>query len=195
MPAHYSLTETEEAVRRRLGSIAVHWEALAVVSNLYRAAAAVRQHLENSALRTADLTWSAFVVLWVVWIWEEIETRYAAAEAGISKGTLTGIVKTLESRGLMGRHPHPEDGRLVLLRLTDDGLALMEKLFPAFNLEEAFVTGALDREETMRLADMLRRIVTHLEAHGESRRDDLRRRVPVPPRRGGRRPNAIAARH
>ncbi|GLK14210.1 MarR family winged helix-turn-helix transcriptional regulator [Streptosporangium carneum] len=187
MPAHYSLTETEEAVNRRLGAFPIRREALAAVSNLHRAAAAVRQHLENSALRVADLTWSAFVVLWVVWIWEEIETRHAAAEAGISKGTLTGIIKTLESRGLIQRSQHPDDRRLALLRLTPEGLALMERLFPAFNDEEAFVVGALEEHEALDLAACLRRIVTHLEEHGEQRRNDLRRQTPVPPRRGGRR--------
>lgn len=187
MPAHYSLSETEEAVRRRLGAIPVNREALAAVSNLYRAATAVRQHLENSALRWADLTWSGFVVLWVVWIWEEIETRHVAAEAGISKGTLTGIIKTMESRGYIERRQHPSDGRLALLRLTPDGVALMEKIFPAFNDEEAFVIGALGSGEAQQLADTLRRIVTHLEENGEQRRQELHRDSPLPPRRGGRR--------
>ncbi|MDP9865957.1 MULTISPECIES: MarR family winged helix-turn-helix transcriptional regulator [Streptosporangium] len=187
MPAHYSLTETEHAVNQRLGPIPVHREALAAVSNLYRAATAVRQHLENSALRTADLTWSAFVVLWVIWIWEEIETRHAAAEAGISKGTLTGIIKTLESRGLAQRSQHPGDGRLALLRLTPQGRALMETLFPAFNDEEAFVVAPLDPGETRHLADTLRRVITHLEQHGGQRRDTLHAQTPLPPRRGGRR--------
>ncbi|GGO12955.1 MarR family transcriptional regulator [Microbispora hainanensis] len=187
MPAHYSLSATEEAVNRRLGSIPVNREALAAVSNLYRAATAVRQHLENSALRAADLTWSAFVVLWVVWIWEEIETRHTAAEAGISKGTLTGIIKTLEGRGLIERRQHPDDGRLALLRLRPDGIALMEKLFPAFNAEEAFVVEDLSREEALTLANTLRRIVTHLEEKGEERRESLHRDTPMPPRRGGRR--------
>ncbi|GII84906.1 hypothetical protein Ssi03_28960 [Sphaerisporangium siamense] len=187
MPAHFSLTETEQAVTRRLGSMPISREALVAVSNLHRAAAIVRQHLENSALRGASLTWSGFVVLWVVWIWEEIETRHVAAEAGISKGTLTGIIKTLESRGLVQRLQHPDDGRLALLRLTPEGLALMEHLFPAFNEEEAFVVEALDGEESTRLADTLRRIVTHLETHGEQRRAHLRAKTPVPPRRGGRR--------
>ncbi|MFD0884831.1 MarR family winged helix-turn-helix transcriptional regulator [Streptosporangium algeriense] len=187
MPAYYSLTETEEAVSRRLGSIPIRREALAAVSNLHRAATAVRQHLENSALRVADLTWSAFVVLWVVWIWEEIETRHAAAEAGISKGTLTGIIKTLESRGLARRSQHPDDGRLALLRLTPEGVSLMERLFPAFNDEEAFVVTDLDAEEALTLAESLRRIVTHLEEHGEERRAKLRKENPAPPRRGGRR--------
>jgi len=187
VPAHYSLSATEEAVNRRLGSIPVKREALAAVSNLYRAATAVRQHLENSALRAADLTWSAFVVLWVVWIWEEIETRHTAAEAGISKGTLTGIIKTLEGRGLIERRQHPDDGRLALLRLTPEGVALMERLFPAFNAEEQFVVEALDDAEAVHLADTLRRIVAHLEEHGEERRESLRKEAPVPPRRGGRR--------
>ncbi|GAA5050903.1 DNA-binding MarR family transcriptional regulator [Thermocatellispora tengchongensis] len=187
MPAHYSLSETEEAVKRRLGSIPVRLGPLAAISNLYRAATAVRQHLENSALRTADLTWSAFVVLWVVWIWEEIETRHAAAEAGISKGTLTGIIKTMESRGFIERRQHPGDGRLALLRLTPEGLALMERLFPAFNEEEAFVVGALDEQEAFQLADTLRRIVTRLEDHGEERREAVLSQSPVPPRRSGRR--------
>jgi DNA-binding MarR family transcriptional regulator len=187
VPGYFSLSETEEAVKRRLGDIPVKREAMAAVSNIYRAAAAVRQHLENSALRSADLTWSAFVVLWVVWVWEEIETRHVAAEAGISKGTLTGIIKTMESRGLVERRQHPDDGRLALLRLTPEGAALMERLFPAFNEEEDFVVGALGREESVHLADTLRRIVTHLEDHGEERREGLRRESPVPPRRSGRR--------
>ncbi|MER5418510.1 MarR family winged helix-turn-helix transcriptional regulator [Streptosporangium roseum] len=187
MPAHYSLTETEKAVNHRLGPIPVQREALAALSNLYRAATAVRQHLENSALRAADLTWSAFVVLWVIWIWEEIETRHAAAEAGISKGTLTGIIKTLESRGLAQRSQHPEDGRLALLRLTPHGLHLMHHLFPTFNDEEAFVVAPLTPDESLHLADTLRRIITHLEQHGEQRREDLHRTTPLPPRRGGRR--------
>ncbi|WP_283139402.1 MarR family winged helix-turn-helix transcriptional regulator [Rhizohabitans arisaemae] len=187
MPSYHSLSETEEAVKRQLGPIPVQMEALAAVSNLHRAAAAVRQHLENSALRAADLTWSAFVVLWVVWIWEEMETRHVAAEAGLSKSTLTGIVKTVESRGLLTRRQHPDDGRLALLRLTPEGVALMESLFPAFNQEEAFVVDPLGSEGTLQLAQTLRQIITNLEDHGEERRETLRGRTPFPPRRSGRR--------
>lgn len=63
----------------------------------------------------------------------------------------------------------------------------MERLFPAFNAEEQFVVEALDDAEAVHLADTLRRIVAHLEEHGEERRESLRKEAPVPPRRGGRR--------
>ncbi len=60
-------------------------------------------------------------MLWVVWVWGESETRHVGEEAGISKGTPTGVARILESRGLLSRPGHPADGRPVLLRLTGQG--------------------------------------------------------------------------
>lgn len=188
MTGHHTLRETEQAIQRRLGEIPLRHDAMMSVSNIYRAAAAIRQHFESSVLRGADLTWTAFVVLWVVWIWEEMETRHVAEEAGISKGTLTGVAKTLEGRGLIERVSHATDGRRVLLRLTDKGHALMEELFPAFNAEEAFVVERLSGAQNKALTRSLRTVIEHLEEKGEERRAALRAGTPPPPRRSGRRP-------
>ncbi len=186
MTGHHSLAETERAVQAKLGGIPLQWERMQAAANLHRAAAAVRLHFENSVLRASDLTWTAFVVLWVVWIWGEQETRHVAEEAGITKGTLTGVAKTLQSRGLISRTRHATDGRLVLLSLTPEGERLMHRLFPAFNEEEGFVTEGLSTQECTRLADSLRRIVSHLEEKGEERRAEMHAGG-APPRRAGRR--------
>jgi DNA-binding MarR family transcriptional regulator len=183
-----SIAETEQAIRQRLGGLTLQREAMAAVGNIHRAAAAVRQHLENSVLRPHELTWTGFVVLWVLWIWGEAETWSVAEEAGISKGTLTGISRTLESRGLVARSPHPEDRRRVLLSLTPEGEKLMEELFPAFNAEEAFVSAPLSPDQCLQLADSLRAIVSRLEEHGEQRRRELLDGENLAPRRSGRRP-------
>jgi DNA-binding MarR family transcriptional regulator len=182
-----SVTETEKLVQAKLGATPIKHEQMAAVANIHRAAAAVRQHFENSVLRNSELTWTAFVVLWVVWIWDEMETRHVAEEAGISKGTLTGVVTTLESRGLIQRSSHPSDGRLVLLSLTPPGEELMVRLFPQFNAEEAFVTEQLSVEECLQLADLLRRVVLQVETHGEDRRLALLDGADPKPRRSGRR--------
>ncbi|MEU7019045.1 MarR family transcriptional regulator [Streptomyces sp. NPDC046203] len=183
-----TITETEQAVRRRLGGLSIQHEAMAAVGNIHRAAAAVRQHLENSVLRPHELTWTGFVVLWVLWIWGEAESWSVAEEAGVSKGTLTGISRTLESRGLVARSAHHEDRRRLLLSLTPEGERLMEELFPAFNAEEAFVAAPLDADECLRLADSLRAIVSNLEEQGERRRRELLDGETLAPRRSGRRP-------
>ncbi|NEB03677.1 MarR family transcriptional regulator [Streptomyces sp. SID13726] len=190
MPGHRSITEAEKLAAEKLGGFPIRREQMAAVANIYRAASAVRQHLENSVLRGSDLTWTAFVVLWVVWVWGESETRHVAEEAGISKGTLTGVARTLESRGLLARSGHPTDGRLVLLRLTDEGEELMRRVFPAFNEEEAFVTAGLSDTECRSLAEGLRQVVLQVEEHGEDRRRQLLDGAEPAPRRSGRRPKA-----
>jgi DNA-binding MarR family transcriptional regulator len=190
VPGQRSITEAEKLAEAKLGGIPIRREQMAAVANIYRAASAVRQHLENSVLRGSDLTWTAFVVLWVVWVWGESETRHVAEEAGISKGTLTGVARTLESRGLMRRADHPTDGRLVLLSLTDKGEELMQRVFPQFNDEEAFVTGQLSDAECRSLAEGLRSVVLQVEEHGEERRRALLDGAEPAPRRSGRRPKA-----
>lgn len=187
MTGYRSIRETEKAVRAKLGGTPVKHDRMAAVANIYRAASAVRQHFENSVLRGAELTWTSFVVLYVVWIWGEMETRYVAEEAGISKGTLTGVARTLAGRGLLERRGHPDDGRLVLLRLTAEGERLMGEVFPAFNAEEAFVTEGLTDAECRTLADLLRKIVVRTEDKGEERRLALLDGAAPAPRRSGRR--------
>lgn len=90
MAGQHTLNETESEVVSRLGDLQLDFEAMAVTSNLFRAANAVRNHLERTVLAKADLTWTAFVVLWVVWIWEPIETRGIAAEGGSQKPPSVG---------------------------------------------------------------------------------------------------------
>ena len=162
-PEYRTLVATEAAVSERLAAMALDMPAMAAVSNLYRAAGAIRNHFEHTVLAPYNLTWTGWVVLWVVWIWQEIETRHVAGEAGISKGTLTGVADTLEKRGLLERRAHPDDARRVLLSLTPSGLQLMAELFPLFNKQEALVVESLSADEIQVLAAALRKIVVDLE--------------------------------
>jgi len=164
MPDRHTLAETEKAMSAHVSELPLNFPAAAAVSSLYRAANAVRVYLTNSVLREHGLTWTGFVVLWVVWIWDGVETRHAAENAAISKATLTGVVKTLESRGLLTRRISDTDRRLVNLELTSEGAALMKELYPIFNAAEAEVVAGLSPRKLSELTNSLRSIVTQLEA-------------------------------
>ncbi len=166
MAGHHTLSETESAVSQRLGDLNLDFEAMAVASNLFRAANAVRNHLERTVLARSDLTWTAFVVLWVTWIWEPIETRQIAAEAGFSKATLSGVLATLEGRGLIERTRGKTDGRLVTVSLTSTGRRLMKRLFPEFNAEERNVTRFLEGDAKEQVAGHLRELIRAVEKEG-----------------------------
>ena len=163
MTGSHTLAETEARVANRLSHMQLDFEAMAISSNLFRAASAVRNHFERNVLADSGLSWTAFVVMWVTWIWEPAETRDIAAEAGISKATLTGVLNTLEKMELVQRSRSTDDGRLVLVTLTTEGQQLMEKLFPAFNKQEVEIAGPIKPADRQPLADMLRAITAKIE--------------------------------
>jgi len=157
------LVQAERDIRDRIGGQQLDFAAMAAVSNIYRAANAIRHHMEQQVLAEEDLSWAAFTVLFVLWIWGDQQTRYLAAEAGVTKGTLTGVLKTLEKRGLARRRGHDEDGRLVLVSLEAKGRDVIERLFPAFNAGEARVSASLAERDKNQLASLLRKIIRTVE--------------------------------
>ncbi len=153
------LIKAEQDVRDGVGELDLDYPALAAVSNIFRAANAIRNHMERHVLRDADLSWSSFVALFVLWIWGDMETGHLADECGVSKGTLSGVLATLEKADLTARYDHPTDGRRVLVRLTPIGKRLIIKVFPAFNQHESQVAARLSDSETRQLAHLLREVM------------------------------------
>ncbi len=150
--------EAERDIRSRLGDHPFDFEAMLAVSNIYRAGNAVRNRMEREVLAPAGLTWGGFTILFVLWVWGERETAQLAEDCGLAKGTLSGMLSTLEKSGLVERSRHAGDGRRVVVRLLPDGLDKIESVFPEFNRYEAKFTGDLDDHERRDLARLLRRV-------------------------------------
>ena len=166
----FSLAATEHVVAARLNGLEVDHAALAVVSNLYRAALVVRKHVERAVLAQHGLTWTGWVVLWIVWVHEEVEVSHAAVAAGLSRATLTGVQQTLVAKGFVQRRPHPDDRRKFTLSVTRSGDDLMADLLPAFNRVESWVTHDLDARAKGELASSLRALVKRTESGSGTRR-------------------------
>ncbi len=150
------LLPDERKVVQELGHLPLDFRAMWAVSNLFRASAAIRRHMEAKVLSADRLSWTSFVAMWVLWVWGEMESRDLAAAIGVSRPTSSGVVTTLEGRGYVRRSKTAEDGRLVRVRLTPAGRRKIERLFPRFNAEEVALTTHLDREQQEELAALLR---------------------------------------
>jgi DNA-binding MarR family transcriptional regulator len=156
------VVQAEREIRARLVDHELDFTAMSAISNIYRTGSAVRNHMERSLLSDYNLSWVAFTVLWVLWIWGEQETRHVADEAGVTKGTLTGVIKTLQTRRLIRRIPHHDDRRRVSIDLTKTGERLIEEVFPRFNQHETLAVSALSEKEQLELARLLRLVLTHI---------------------------------
>jgi MarR family transcriptional regulator, organic hydroperoxide resistance regulator len=158
-----NLLKNERDIQAALGDREFDYASMEAIANIYRAAAAIRRRAESGVLADAELSWGGFTALWVLWIWGEMETNRLALECDLSKGTLTGILNTLEGRDLIVRRRLDEDRRRMLVALTDRGATLISDLSPRFNAFEAETAGGLNRNDKRDLAALLRTIISDLD--------------------------------
>ena len=163
LPPHTKKPLAEVLGERRVAGLRVNLDSMALVSNIHRASVAIREHFERFVLTEAELHWSAFVTLWCLWIYGELETRKLAVEAGVAKSTLSGILNTLEARKLVRRRTNEAERRLVIVNLTAAGTTLITSLFPRFNAEETRIVGALSAKQMQSATDVLRAIIATID--------------------------------
>ena len=78
----------------------------------------------------------------------------------LSQSSLSRLVDRLEKRGLVERSPAPNDGRGVLLKLTDAGAELQKQIGREHVRDIAELVGpaltAAEQRELLRLTEKLR---------------------------------------
>jgi DNA-binding MarR family transcriptional regulator len=111
-------------------------------------------------LRPLGLSPSAFNVLMALHNTEGrvLEPCQLAQRLLISRPSVTGLLDTLQAKKLIAREPHADDRRRVLVRLTDEGLALLESHFDTHYREQNALFGALSDDEKSTLVTLLRRV-------------------------------------
>ncbi|WP_282140022.1 MarR family transcriptional regulator [Cytobacillus oceanisediminis] len=134
-------------------------DAISVVTNIYRVAQGLRNKMEQEVLSQYSLSWTAFSMLYDLWIWESIETKKLAESAGVSKATISNITKTLEKKELCFRKTDNRDRRITYVSLTNKGKQVMEDLYPKFHSGEVQIVLGLSSGEQKNLSRALRRVI------------------------------------
>lgn len=134
-------------------------DAIAVVTNLYRVAQGLRNKMEQEVLSEYGLSWTAFSIVYDLWIWESIETKKLAVSAGVSKATVSNITKTLERKELCYRKSDNRDRRITYVVITDKGRQVMETLYPRFHKGEVEIVSGLSVDEQKSMTKLLRKVI------------------------------------
>ena len=80
-------------------------------------------------------------------------------ETLVTSGTMTNRVDRLAARGLVERHPDPDDRRGVIVRLTADGKAAVDGAFEELLAAEAELLADLSARDRKKLAGLLRTLL------------------------------------
>ncbi len=138
--------------------------ATASVINLLRTESLVSQRL-SAALRPYDLTPATFNVLMILRGAGEALCPWQIGERLlVTRGTVTGVLDSLQKRGLISRVPHPADRRMLNIEITPAAEELLDELLPGFFAGEAAMMGGLSAREKETLVRLLGKIQATIEA-------------------------------
>jgi DNA-binding MarR family transcriptional regulator len=115
---------------------------------------------QQTFLARFDLSEGKLVLLMLLQQTEQHSlTPSALAEAaGVTRGTITGLLAGLERSGLVKRNDHPEDGRMVTIEITQQALDLLERMvLIRFKSIEEFISN-LDEQEQQQLNILLEKM-------------------------------------
>jgi DNA-binding MarR family transcriptional regulator len=153
-----NLLPVERDIMQRVAKLPINFQAMAVISNIWRTSQAIKLQFERDVLREYDLTWGSFSTLFVIWVWGPAEIRHIAAQQGVSRATVSSNISQLARRGLCKRLNLKHDKRLTSVELTARGRRWIEYLFPRFNQRETNAASSLTTEEQQTLAKLLRKV-------------------------------------
>lgn len=103
------------------------------------------------------LTYTQYIVMLVLWEMGTISVRDLGRRLYLDSGTLTPVLKTMEKAGLVTRCRSAKDERVLMITISEAGLALQEK---AAGIPDAIRDGLpLDADERETLMQLLNKIL------------------------------------
>jgi MarR family transcriptional regulator, organic hydroperoxide resistance regulator len=124
---------------------------------LYAASRAVTD-VYRPLLAELDLTYPQYLVLLVLWERDNQPIKQIGAALHLDYGTVSPLLKRLETRGLVQRKRQADDERSVVVSLTPEGVAMRER---ALDIPPAIGCAlGLDDQGRRTLIDLLRDVTT-----------------------------------
>jgi DNA-binding MarR family transcriptional regulator len=134
------------------------------VVNLIRTESLVAAEL-NSRFRRFGLTGSTFNVLMILdGAPEPLSPHELGERLLVTRGTVTGLLDTLQRQGLVRRIPHPDDRRMLLIELTETGRTVLRKTWRTHFPAQTEMMSVLSDSEKETLVRLLGKLQAHLEA-------------------------------
>lgn len=107
-------------------------------------------------LEELDLTYTQYISMMVLWQEKSITVKDLGSRLFLDSGTLTPLLKSLETKGLVTRNRSPRDERILIVSITESGENLKNKA--AFIPEKMASCINLTKEE----AEVLYKILTKI---------------------------------
>ena len=109
-------------------------------------------------LNAIDLTYTQYITMEVLWEHGSLNLKELGKMIYLDSGTLTPVLKTLQNKGYITRKRSLQDERLLIIDLTESGMALKEKALAIPELNDNYYN--LTEEELMDLKRLLFKVIS-----------------------------------
>ena len=108
-----------------------------------------------------DITYTQYIAMMVFWAEKKISVKDLGKKLFLDSGTLTPVLKSMESKGFVKRYRSAEDERVLMVEITEKGEELKEQ---AKDIPQK-VAGCvkLESEEAMQLYTLLYKVLGMLQ--------------------------------
>lgn len=108
-------------------------------------------------LTALDLTYTQYIALLVLWEHKKLCVKELGNKLFLDSGTLTPVLKSLESKGFVRRYRSKIDERVLVVEITEDGEAIKDKAAHIPESMAACVT--LNADESLQLYRLLYKLL------------------------------------
>jgi len=74
-----------------------------------------------------DLTYTQYIAMMAMWEHRSMTVKDIGKALCLDSGTMTPVLKKLEDKGYISRSRDPSDERVVIVKVTDEGMALQDR--------------------------------------------------------------------
>ncbi len=110
-------------------------------------------------LKDLDLTYTQYITMMVMWEKETIDMRTLEKMLYLDSGTLTPVLKKLESKEYITKTRSKEDNRNMIISITQNGLELKNTALKV--PEKIGCNICLDENEALQLYTLLYKIISN----------------------------------
>ena len=112
-------------------------------------------------LEPLGLTYTMYITLMSLWEHDNVSVKELGIRLFLDSGTLTPLLKKMESQGLITRHRGEQDERNVYISLTDAGRAMEQKCrdIP----QQMMCNNIISREDAIVLVGMLHKLMSQMK--------------------------------
>ncbi|WP_414043793.1 MarR family winged helix-turn-helix transcriptional regulator [Macrococcus animalis] len=132
--------------------------------SLYNAQRQVNRYYSNKIFKQYNLTYPQYLVLQTLWASSPVNVKKLVTELSLDTGTISPLLKRMETNGLITRVRSELDQREVFVHLTDKSKAMQPQLENATEvLRDA---SEFTDEEYDEFAKLLNKLIHSLREHG-----------------------------